>query len=48
MSTHQICAEEDAADGTVGATPIVVELLRKPSNYTPTTIAVETTATRFN
>jgi len=53
-STHPMCVEEVAADGTVGATLIAWSYYgthsgdwRKPSNYTPATIAVETTATRF-
>ena len=45
-SLFQMCVEEVAADGTVGAT-LVTWSHFKPSGYTPTTIAVETTATRF-
>ena len=53
-SLFQMCVEEVAADGTVGATLVTwnhfgaysVSVL-KPRGYTPTTIAVETTATRF-
>ena len=54
MSTCQMCVEKVAADGTVGATLIVWNHYgrfcgdwRKPSEHTPATIAVETTATRF-
>ena len=50
----QMCVEEVAADGTVGATLVAWKHYgtrsgnwSKPSNYTPATIAVETTATRF-
>jgi len=51
----QMCVEEVAADGAVGATLIAWKHYgthsgrdyRKPSNYSPATIAVETTATRF-
>ena len=54
-SEYQMCVEEVAADGTVGATLVAWKhfgmysgigffMLRK---YTPATIAVETTATRF-
>ena len=48
-----MCVEEVAADGTVGATLIAWKHYGtrsggyKPSDYTPATIAVETTATRF-
>ena len=49
-----MCVEEVAADGTVGATLVAWKNYgthsgdyNKPSNYTPATIAVETTATRF-
>ena len=51
---HQMCVEEVAADGTVGTTLIAWNHYGtrsgrgdKPSGYTPATIAVETTATRF-
>ena len=54
MSENQMCVEEVAADGTVGATLLAWKHYgtysgswAKPSNYTPATIAVETTATRF-
>ena len=56
MSGFQMCVEEVAADGAVGATLIAWDHYGtfsgvgdgyKPSNYTPATIAVETTATRF-
>ena len=50
-----MCVEEVAADGTVGATLVAWNNYGtrsssgwKLSNYTPATIAVETTATRFN
>jgi len=52
----QMCVEEVAADGTVGAMLIVWNdygtfsggfFSDKPSDYTPATIAMETTATRF-
>ena len=53
-SKMQMCVEEVAADGTVGATLVAWKHYgthsgswAKPSNYTPATIAVETTATRF-
>ena len=55
-STRQMCVEEVAAEGTVGATLIEWDQCGtrsggyyKPlgSDYTPATIAVETTATRF-
>jgi len=53
-SERQMCVEEVAADGTVGATLVVWSDFgtfsgdySKPSYYTPATIAVETTATRF-
>ena len=56
-SDTQMCVEEVAADGTVGATLVAWKhygttlngnwLQPKPSNYIPATIAVETTATRF-
>jgi len=52
-SQIQMCVEEVAADGTVGATLVAWKHYGtrsggyKPSNYTPATIAVETTATRF-
>jgi len=57
-SEYQMCVEEVAADGTVGATLVAWKQYGtitgtfsgsylKPSNYTPATIAVETTATRF-
>ena len=55
-SDCEMCVEEVAADGTVGATLLAwnnygtfsgFSDYRKPSNYTPATIAVETTATRF-
>ena len=52
-SEYQMCVEEVAADGTVGATLVAWKHYGthsggyKPSNYTPATIAVETTATRF-
>ena len=52
-SMRQMRIEEVAADGTVGATLVAWCYLGvrsedfKPSNYTPVTIAVETTATRF-
>ena len=53
-SEKQMCVEEVAADGTIGATLIAWKHYgtysgnwSKPSNYTPATIAVETTATRF-
>ena len=53
-SEFQMCVEEVAADGTVGATLVAWKHYgtysgnwSKPSNYTPATIAVETTATRF-
>ena len=53
-----MCVEEVAADGTVGATLLAWNHYgtcratagwygSKTSDYTPTTIAVETTATRF-
>jgi hypothetical protein len=51
---RQMCVEEVAADGTVAATLIAWNSYgaysgdySKPSDYTPVTIAVETTATRF-
>ena len=53
QSELQMCVEEVAADGTVGATLVAWKHYGthsggyKPSNYTPATIAVETTATRF-
>ena len=53
LSEQQMCVEEVAADGTVGATLIAWKHYGtrsggyKPSDYTPATIAVETTATRF-
>jgi hypothetical protein len=54
MSERQMCVEEVAADGTVGATLIAWNNYgtrsgdsSNPSNHTPATIAVETTATRF-
>ena len=57
MSEQQMCVEEVAADGTVGATLVAWKHygtfsgacpgLAKPCDYTPSTIAVETTATRF-
>jgi hypothetical protein len=54
MCVRQMCVEEVAADGTVGATLVAWKHYGtcsgydgKPSNYTPATIAVETTATRF-
>ena len=53
-SEQQMCVEEVAADGTVGATLLAWNHygthsgeVWKPSDYTPATIAVETTATRF-
>ena len=52
-SERQMCVEEVAVDGTVGATLIAWKHYgtcsggAKPSDYTPATIAVETTATRF-
>ena len=53
-SEQQMCVEEVAADGTVGATLIAWNQFgtysgdySKLSDYTPVTIAVETTATRF-
>ena len=55
-SQIQMCVEEVAADGTVGATLVAWKHYGtrsggyyKPlgSDYTPATIAVETTATRF-
>ena len=53
-SDRQICVEEVAADGSVGATLIAWNhygtcsgSALKPSDYTPAPIAVETTATRF-
>ena len=54
MSEQQMCVEEVAADGTGGATLVAWKHYgtysgnwSKPSNYTPATIAVETTATRL-
>jgi hypothetical protein len=54
MSEQQMCVEEVAADGTVGATLVAWKHYGthsgsgfKPSAYTPATIAVETMATRF-
>jgi len=53
QSELQMCVEEVAADGTVGATLVAWKHYGthsggyKPSNYTPATIAVETTAIRF-
>ena len=55
MCVRQMCVEEVAADGTVGATLVAWKHYgthsgrdyNKPSDYTPATIAVETTATRF-
>ena len=54
MSESQMCVEEVAADGAVGATLIAWKhygtcsgMGDEPSDYTPATIAVETTATRF-
>jgi hypothetical protein len=51
---QEVCVEEVAADGHRRRDAHRVELLRdvqggggKPSHYPPTTIAVETTATRF-
>ena len=53
-SVRQMCVEEVAADGTVGATLVAWNHYGtrsgrgdKPSGYTPATIVVETTATRF-
>ena len=56
-SDRQMCVEEVAADGTVGAMLITWKHYGthsefsggsyEPSDYTPATIAVETTATRF-
>ena len=55
-STRQMCVEEVAAEGTVGATLIEWDQCGTRSggysnplgsDYTPATIAVETTATRF-
>ena len=52
-SERQMCVEEVAVDGTVGATLVAWKHYgtcsggAKPSDYTPATIAVETTATRF-
>jgi len=53
-SECQMCVEEVAADGTVGVTLVAWNNYGtfsgvgfKPSNYTPATIAVKTTATRF-
>ena len=53
-SEQQMCVEEVAADGTVGATLVAWKhygtysgSCDKPSDYTPASIAVETTATRF-
>jgi len=53
-SELQMCVEEVAADGTVGATLVAWKHYGtrsgdyiNPSGYTPATIAVETTATRF-
>ena len=50
----EVCVKEIGADGTVGATLILWNHYGtlcgdydKPSDYTPATIAVETTATRF-
>ena len=52
-----MCVEEVAADGTIGATLVAWDhygaltgssrTRRTPSNYTPATIVVKTTATRF-
>ena len=54
QSELQMCVEEVAADGTVGATLITWNSYgtcsgggHELSDYTPATIAVETTATRF-
>ena len=53
MSEQQMCVEEVAADGTVGATLVAWKHYGtrrsgfKPSDYTPATIAVETTTTRL-
>ena len=54
MSGFQMFVEEVAADGAVGATLIAWKhygtcsgMGDEPSDYTPATIAVETTATRF-
>ena len=62
MDDQQMCVEEVAADGTIGATLVAWKhygthnrsyttqhsrSYNTPSNYTPATIAVETTATRF-
>ena len=54
MSEQQMCVEEVAADGTVGATLIAWNHYgtqqggsTSRADYTPATIAVETTATRF-
>ena len=53
QSERQMCVEEVAVDGTVGATLVAWKHYGthsggyKPSNYTPATIAVETTAIRF-
>ena len=54
MSEQQMCVEEVAADGTVGATLVAWKHYGTRSgygfgtrNYFPATIAVETTATRF-
>ena len=52
-SKREMCVEEVAVDGTVGATLVAWKHYgtcsggSKPSNYTPATIAVETTAMRF-
>ena len=52
-SDRQMCVEEVAVDDTVGATLVAWKHYgtcsggAKPSDYTPATIAVETTATRF-
>ena len=56
-SERHMCVEEVAGDGTIGATLIAWKhygmrrgrdaMGYEPSDYTPSTIAVETTATRF-